>query len=346
MEWYKRAEAICSKFKGKLEESDIENLASKMEALNNRGLEKLINRCEHGGRKVRDAFTEVNFGYELQKYNPEPTIIKYEDTSGHEEYYRGAPDFIVEIGPITYCIQVKNLSSTERINRRNGIFNEIISYLEKLKGNYFFSLSLAEEFAQSDILDFCMFVEEILENTVIVERRYVYKSRDNSIAEIEFYKPKLGRKNIACGIIEDLNFINVTGESCGHIRRSLEKAAEVYISEANSNNINLIAVEMNNYSHRSSCFDEAVFGRYEISNNKFEEIRGRDGFFCVQPYNKTIMGILLLLPLGKEPFTNYRKKLFLNEQFVEELGLIRDLIPFDEVVCNNSWLCSYTTDNH
>ena len=282
------------------------------------------------------------------KNNPNPTVIRYEDITGYEEHYVGEPDFIVKKGPITYCIQVKKLSDTERDNRRNKLIRKVICKLEEIKGEYIFILSHSKEFNCSDVTSFCEYVEEILSNEVRIEFNYQYENGSIIKAGIEFLKRNsVNQKFIRCGGTEDMNVVNVTGESCRHIRKSFEKAAEAYKTETNSQRINLILVEMDRLSHRSLCFDEAVFGELTVDLEKNQDVRFSEGFFDADIYNVRVMGIVLLTPQGGSLFCNYNKILFINERFKENIEAIKDIIPIDKLVYKDSeLLCYVPNDNH
>ena len=106
-------------------DSDIEQLASHILLLEERGLGRLNKRLIKSGRKVWDTFVEHNFASELLSSLDSSAAISYEPIETQPP-----PDLKIEAHGITFWIQVKNLSMLERENRQARLFDDIRRFAE------------------------------------------------------------------------------------------------------------------------------------------------------------------------------------------------------------------------
>ena len=79
--------------------TDIVNLATNMEKLEERSMSELNRRLLEGGRKIWDTLSEHNFAIKLISFHPQDVEISYEPDEG----LRRPPDFKIVLGELTYC---------------------------------------------------------------------------------------------------------------------------------------------------------------------------------------------------------------------------------------------------
>lgn len=108
------ARKIFAGFKYEASEEDITRLADNMALLEKRGLGELNQRLINveRARQVLATIAEHKFAVILASQHCSTVPISYEPDMGLN---KGRPDFKLEIGEITYWIQVKDLSKLERL---------------------------------------------------------------------------------------------------------------------------------------------------------------------------------------------------------------------------------------
>ncbi|WP_024834017.1 hypothetical protein [Ruminiclostridium josui] len=230
---------------------------------------------------------------------------------------------------------MKNLSETERENRRSKDIMQIKKLAQDIKVNKFFWCSLSEDFNSSDVNPLVDYISTIAVDSIDNEK-YWYPSPDHIKAEITFWKPnKTVFEHLTLGGSGDNEFIDVTGESSTQIRNSLNNAAGAFEWDTDNKNINLIAMEMGNASHHNIDIGEAVFGTEEFIygiNREQRWHRANNGFFEDIQFNKKVAGVIVVKRKEHSPICEYTKLLFINDRFkdrAEQIGLIMN---FDKVI--------------
>ncbi|GBD96470.1 MAG TPA: hypothetical protein ENG83_08730 [Nitrospirae bacterium] len=110
-------------------EEDVKRLADNMALLEKRGLGKLNQRLIDSERGIWATIAEHNFAVILVSQHCSTSSISYEPDIGSQR----PPDYKVEIGDITYWIQMKYLSKLERENRQDKIIQQIKRDAKEIK---------------------------------------------------------------------------------------------------------------------------------------------------------------------------------------------------------------------
>lgn len=319
-------------------DKEIKQLSNNILALERRGLSRLNKRLIECGRKW-DTFAEHNFGYELTEYHPSNIPILYEPNEFSGRILRRHPDFVIQIKGITFWIQMKKLSVTERENRQSKAIDQIKILAQDIKVNKFFRCSLSEDFDLADVKPLISFISTIAENS-IDNKKYLYPSQNHIIAGVTFWKPKKAvLKYLTLGCTGDLNFVNITGDSKTQIRGSLTNAAGAFDWDVDESNINLIVMEVDIANHHIIDVGEAVFGN-EIfatgTNGRQIWSRDNNGFFNDPDFHLKVAGVIVVLRKEHLPVSKYNKLLFVNERHKDKLGQINLVINFDKTIFFNN----------
>lgn len=319
-------------------DEEIKLLAQRLLAFEERGLSKLNKRLMEGGKMIWDTFAEHNFCNELIEHNPSSTTILYEPNEVEGKTLNRPPDFVIQKGAITFWIQMKSLSRTERENRQSKAVEQIKRLAKSIKVNKFFWCSLSEDFNSSDVKPLVEFISTVAVDS-IKNKKYLYPSRDHIKAEITFWKPKKAVfEHLTLGGSGDLNCVDVTGDSRTQIRNSLNKAAGAFEWDTDNKNINLIAMEMGNISHHNIDLGEAVFGDEAFTystNGRQGWHRANNGFFYDPDFSSKVAGVIVLKRKEHLPLRKYTKLLFINDKFKDMIDQIKLVIDFDRVTYFN-----------
>lgn len=320
-------------------DEEINQLSSHILALQSRGLSQLNKRLTEGGRKIWDTFAEHNLGYELVEYQPYNIPILYEPNEFEGRTLRRPPDFVLQKNGITFWIQMKNLSRTERENRQSKAVEQIQRLTKNIKVNKFFWCGLSENFDFSDVQPFVKFISDVAADSTD-EKKYLYPSPNQIKAEVTFWKPnKAVFEHLTLGGSGDLNYVNVTGDSRLQIRGSLSNAAGAFDWDIDNKNINFIAMEIGNTSHHTiDDIGEAVFGNEAFTyytNGRRAWHRDHTGFFDDPNFNSKVAGIIAVQRKDHSPVCRYNKLLFVNEMFRDKLEQIQLVFDFDRIIFFN-----------
>ncbi|GEM_PF-1105740 len=182
---FNKAQKIFNNIPYKASNNEINNLASNISLLENRGLGKLNLRLEQSKpRNIWDTFSEHNFASMLVSCHNSNIPIHYEEPGEGRH-----PDFKIVIGQLTYWIQMKRLSELERENRQDKIMYKIELETKKIKISKFFGCLLSQGFTEGDIPNFIDFISQRAEKS-IKEEKYFFPNNKEPKAKVYFW-PKL-----------------------------------------------------------------------------------------------------------------------------------------------------------
>lgn len=92
----------------KASETEIQQLATRIVALEERALPQLNKRLAEANRKVWDAFAEHNFAHELIDNHPADVPLLYEPIEYNGRVLTSPPDFVLHKNGITFRYQKQN----------------------------------------------------------------------------------------------------------------------------------------------------------------------------------------------------------------------------------------------
>src|SRR3990172_5023019 len=195
-----------------------------MVLLEQRGLCKLNKRLIDSGRGVWATIAEHNFAVILVSYHCPTIPISYEPDIGSPR----PPDFKVEIGNVTYWIQMKDLSKLERENRQDKMLQQIKGAAGEVKVGRFFSCMLSDDFKESCLSKLIDFIKDKAA-AVAEEESFIFTGENDERAEIKFWSPgKKGLSELTLGYAGDLEIVEMTGLAKGHIKGSLLNAVGAF----------------------------------------------------------------------------------------------------------------------
>lgn len=302
-------------------EEDIKKLADNIDLLERRGLgklnERLIDARKH--TKIFETIAEHNFAVTLLSRHNSTIPISYEpEIEGQQR----PPDFKVDVGNITYWIQMKDLAKLERVNRQNKIIQKIKEEAKKIKVGKFFSCMLSDDFKESCLPELIKFIKDKAV-TATDEEKFLFKGVGNQSVEIEFWSAKnIELSELTLGSSGDLEVVEITGLTKEQIKQSLRNAVGAFDWEIDQRNINLTVMEADNKEDIDIC--DALFGtEYEIiCKDSHSWSRKDDGLFSETDFSKRVAGVIAIkrrreqvneddifpLPPDAESYANYLKK--------------------------------------
>lgn len=304
---------------GAISEEDVCRLDENMLLLNNRGMGKLNKRLEDTrGGAFWDTIAEHNFAVKLCRQHPQASICYEPDPP---DQGKRPIDFVMGKGSLTFQIQMKKLSKLEWDNRRDKFLMRIKEEAKKIKIGKWFEVTLSVDF---DEVLFQRLIEFIKEKAQLDSEQTHIFDNENNRTEVTFRSPpsaKLAELTYAGGMTA-LEARDVTGEDCGQMKKSFQKAAESFNHPTGQNNINLIAMEADNKHDLDIC--DALFGS-EVDvfsgDGKHYWDRKADGVFLDQCFAEKVAGVIALK----------RKKEIYNPPFAEVEALAKKFgMPADE----------------
>jgi hypothetical protein len=314
--------------KYRFSDEDIEQLASHILLLEERGLGKLNKRLIKSGRKIWDTFVEHNFGSEIVSSLDPSVSISYEPIE-----MQPPPDFKIEAYGITFWIQVKNLSMLERENRQAKFFNDIRRFAEGINIGMFFECQLSDEFTGADLPGLLEFVSAIAPQSV-EGKEYLCPDTEDPKTKITFWLPQTAKlSHLILGISGDMDIVEITGLAREQIMQSLMKAATTFKWDSGEKTINLIVIDIEEHCDIDVC--DALFGKeFDFFNGiRMTWKRDNDGLFQDQDFSQKVVGVIGLRRKEKStPISEYQKILYINDNFKECIADTSRLIIFDKVV--------------
>ena len=351
-------------------EEDITRLADNMALLEKRGLGKLNKRLRNSKRtrEVLATIAEHNFAEILASHHSPTIPISYEPDIG----LKRPPDFKLEIGEVTYWIQMKDLSKLERENRQDNMIKQIKREVSEIKVGKFFGCLLSDNFKESCLPELINFIKDKAVSAVEGDS-LIFTGKNNQKAEIEFWSAgKITLSELTLGVAGDLEIIEMPGLAREQIKQSLLNAVGAFDWEADRRNINLIVIEAD--SKEDIDIYDALFGtEYEIiGKDNHSWSRKDDGLFGKPDFSKHVAGVIAIkkrrervneneiFPLSADaakfaeycnmtqeqiietlkwknpgPIADYSMILYMNSKFQHLLEDIKRLLSFDEVVYHN-----------
>jgi hypothetical protein len=235
-------------------EEDVKKLADNMVLLEKRGLGKLNKKLIDSGRSVWAIIAEHNFAVILVSQQGSKIPISYEPEIG----LKRPIDFKVEIGDITYWIQMKDLAKLEREDRQDKIIEQIKRAAKEIKVGKYFSCALSDHFKVSCLPELIDFIRDKASSAVEGET-FLFTSKNNEKAEIEFWLPgRIALPELTLGYAGDLEIVEITGLAREQIKQSLLNAVGAFNWEVDQRNINLIVMEADKKEDIDIC--NALFG--------------------------------------------------------------------------------------
>lgn len=291
MDYQSTARKIFTGTKYKATEEDIKKLADNMALLEKRGLGKLNQKLIDSGRGVWPIIAEHNFAVTLVSRHNSSVPISYEpDING----LKRPPDFKVEIGDITYWIQMKDLAKLARENRQDKIIQKIKEEAEKIEVGKFFSCMLSDSFKESCLPELIKFIRDKAESAADGES-FLFTGENDQKAKIEFWPANnIELPALTLGIGGDIGMVDITGQTKEQIKGSLLKAAGAFNWEANQKNINLIVMEADGKEDIDIC--DALFGtEYQIvGKDRHSWSRKNDGLFKGADFPRRVAGVITI----------------------------------------------------
>lgn len=355
------ARKIFAGTKYKASEEDVKRLADNMAILEKRGLGTLNKRLIDFEKKVWNTIAEHNFAMILVSHHCSTIPLSYE----HNGLQR-PPDFKVEIGGITYWIQMKDLEKLERENRQFKIIQQIKRAAKEIKVGKFFSCGVSDDFKEDYMPELINFIK----NKAVSAREeemFLFKGKNNQKAEVKFWSSaKTELSELTLGLAGDSEMLNITGLSRDQIKGSLRNAVKAFSWEVDPQNINLIVMEADYKEDIDIC--DALFGtEYEIINNHSWS-RKDDGLFGKSDFSKKVAGVVAMKRKSEKrklsseeeisvenlakkyhmtpeqykeqikhqsPIANCYLILYMNNSFKHLLEDIKKLLRFDKIVYDN-----------
>ncbi len=309
-------------------DTDVQNLASNMNILEDRLMSKLNHRLLEGGRKIWDTFAEHNFAVKLASYHKQDSEISYEPDEG----LRRPPDFKIVLDELTYWIQMKRLSNLERENRQNKIVQKIKDEAKKIEIGMFFGCDLSEQFFEKDIPDLIDFLSNKSSNPE-EGKKYTFPNYENPKAIIDFWYPNKSEISyLTLGVSGDMDMVEETGLAKDQIKQSLINAAGAFEWDVNHNIINLIAMDADKHEDIDIC--DAVFGtEFEMfSQNRHSWSREKDGFFLIPDFSNKVAGVIALKSKERSPISDYFATLYVNDFFKDRSSDFNKLLSFSNII--------------
>jgi hypothetical protein len=276
--------------KFKASEEDIKKLAFNMTLLEKRGLDNLNQRLIDSGRGVWATIAEHNFATILVSQHRSTIPISYEPEIGLQR----PPDFKVEIGDITYWIQMKDLAKLERENRQDRLIQQIKAKAKEIKVGRFFSCMLADDFKEDCLLELIDFMKYKAASADEGES-ILFTSQNNQKVKIEFWSAgKIALSELTLGYAGDLEVLEITGLAKTQIKQSLINASGAFTWGVDKSNISLIVMEADNKEDIDIC--DALFGtEHEIIVGGTQTwSRKNDGLFNECDFSKKVAGVIAI----------------------------------------------------
>lgn len=268
-------------------DEDVKKLADNMVFLEKRGLGKLNQKLITSGRNVWFFIAEHNFAVLLASHFCSTIPIHYEP-----EDLKQPIDFKVEIGSVTYWLQIKKSSKPKRENRQEKMIRKIEEAAKQIKVVKFFSCQLSDNFKEDCLKELITFISDKAVSAP-EEESFHFAGKNNEKAKITFWSQgSAALSELTLGSSGDPDTVEITGQAGQQIKESLFKAAGAFTWEANERNINLIVIEADNKRDINIC--NALFGtEYELFiGNKQSWSRKNDGFFADAEASRKVVGVI------------------------------------------------------
>lgn len=188
-DYLKVASRVFEGTRYKASDEDVRKLAENMALLEQRGLDKLNKRLVDATKhtKIFETIAEHNFAVMLISQNCAEIPISYEPDD-----LQRPPDFKVEIGGVTYWIQMKDLSKLERENRQDKLIQKIKEKAKEIKVGKFFSCMLSDDFKDGCLPELTNFIKDKTASAAEGES-FVFTGKNNQKAEVKFWSPAKNR---------------------------------------------------------------------------------------------------------------------------------------------------------
>lgn len=269
---------------------EIKKLADNIALLERRGLGKLDQRLIDSGRVVWPTMAEHNFAVILLQRHNSAIPISYEPEIG----LKRPLDFKVEIGDITYWIQVKDLSRLKRWNIQDKIIQQIKRAAKEIKVGKFLSCKLSDGFKESCLPKLIDFLRDKAASAN-EEEKFIFIGENNQRADIEFWSPgKISLSELTLGYGGDLEIVEITGQTKEQIKQSLRNAAGAFDWKVDQKNINLIVMEADNKEDIDIC--DALYGTEceIIRKDAHSWSREDDGLLSDTDFSTRVAGIIAI----------------------------------------------------
>jgi len=245
-------------------EKDVKRLADSMVLLEKRGLKKLNKRLISAKKhtKIFETIAEHNFAVILVSQHGSKIPISYEPDIG----LKRPIDFKVEIGDITYWVQMKDLAKLERENRQDKIIEKVKKAAKEIKVGKFFSCILSDDFEEGCLQELIKFIKDKAASAVEGES-LLFTGQNNQKVKIEFWSTrKISLTELTLGYAGDLEIVELTGLAKEQIKQSLLNAVGAFNWKVDQRNVNLIVMEADNKEDIDIC--DALFGTENILDTK------------------------------------------------------------------------------
>jgi len=276
-------------------EEDVKKLADNMVLLKKRGLGKLNKKLIDSGRGVWAIIGEHNFAVILLSQHGSKIPISYEPDIGTKR----PPDLKVEIGDITYWIQMKDLTKLERENRQDKVIQQIKRAAKEIKVGKYFSCALSDHFKESCLPELIGFIKDKADSVVEGES-LLFTGKSKQKVKIEFWSPgRIALSELTLGYAGDLEVVEITGLAKEQIKQSLLNAVGAFNWEVDQININLIVMEADNQEDIDIC--DALFGTENILDTKspLGWSREDDGLFSESDFSRKVAGVIAMKRKGE-----------------------------------------------
>jgi len=289
-----RARRIFNGTRYEASDEDVKRLADNMLLLENRGLGNLNQRLLDSVKKVSkiwETIAEHNFAVLLVSQHCSAINIRYEpDDLGLQQPI----DFKVDMGDITYWLQMKKSSTPEGENRQKKMIGKIREAAKEIKVGKFFGCYLSDDFKEDSLKEFITFISNTAASAP-EEESLLFTGKKGETAKIEFWSPgETTLSELTLGYAGNEDMAEITGQASQQIRGSLFNAAGAFTWKADERNINLIIMEADNKRDIQIC--EAVFGMecFNVIGDKHSWYRNNDGFFADSGFSQKVVGVIAI----------------------------------------------------
>ena len=268
-------------------DEDVKRLADNMLLLEKRGLSKLNEKLITSGRNVWFIIAEHNFAVLLASQLCSTIPIPYEPDG-----LKRPIDFKVEIGGVTYWLQMKKSSKPERENQQEKMIRKIEEAAKQIKVGKFFGCQLSDNFKEDCLKEFITFIKDKAESAS-EEDSFRFTGKNNEKAGVNFWSPgRTALSELTLCYDGDPDMVEITGQDSQQIRGSLFNAVGAFTWEADERNINLIVMEADN--KRDIHIYDALWGTeyFNVIGNKLFLSRKNDGLFADSEFNGKVVGVI------------------------------------------------------
>lgn len=303
---------------------DVFALAKNMVLVERAGLGQLNQRLRNARTKIFDTIAEINLAAALMRHLKDKATINYELNG----FGNRPVDFAIQLGAVTFWLQMKRFANLQRENRRDQMLRTIAQRALLIPTTKFFDCALSETFVETDIPALEVHLATIAPASV--DGQHYDFLLGELKARTEFWLPGSTKlKGLTLGSAGDLRPVDIAGLAADQVRGSLRNAVGAFSQPLSSTQINLLVAEADKYEDidvGDACFGTetellhvgAPPGWTREPNGVFREVELRD----------KVAGLLVMRRTDKsKPVCEYDTLLFVNEPYSHLVPSVQELLP-------------------